>query len=58
MELRFSKSSYSDGPYAACVEAASGVPDRYFRDSKNPGGGVLAFSPASCGAFIKALKSE
>jgi hypothetical protein len=49
------KSSYSGGN---CVEVAK-LPDdsRAVRDSKDPGGPVLAFAPADWRAFTVAIKS-
>ncbi|MDX6743445.1 DUF397 domain-containing protein [Actinocorallia sp. A-T 12471] len=58
MELKFFKSSYSEGAHTDCVEAAFGEQERHFRDSKNPDGGTLSLSPAAYSAFIGALKAE
>lgn len=51
------KSSYSGANGGNCVEVARNLPAVVaVRDSKNPGGPVLAFSPAVWGAFTAALR--
>jgi hypothetical protein len=52
------KSSYSGGNEGGsnCVEAASSGGRLAVRDSKDPGGRELAFSPAQWRAFIAHLK--
>ncbi|MFE9061558.1 DUF397 domain-containing protein [Streptomyces violaceusniger] len=47
----FRKSSYSN-PQLECVEVATNVPGTVaVRDSKDPGGPVLRFTPAAWAAF-------
>jgi hypothetical protein len=51
------KSSYSSGNGGACVEvAAGGTGVVAVRDSKDPDGPALIFSPADWSAFISSLK--
>jgi hypothetical protein len=51
------KSSYSSGNGGACVEVAAGGPGVVaVRDSKDPDGPALIFSPADWSAFITSLK--
>ncbi len=52
------KSSYSGGNGGNCVEVAL-LPDdsRAVRDSKDPGGPVLAFTPDEWRAFTAAIKA-
>ena len=51
------KSSYSSGNGGACVEVAAGGPGVVaVRDSKDPEGPALIFSPADWSAFIAGLK--
>ena len=51
------KSSRSNGQ-ANCVEVARNLPDAVaVRDSKDPGGPVLAFAPAQWRAFAGGVKS-
>ncbi|MFC5664457.1 DUF397 domain-containing protein [Kitasatospora misakiensis] len=51
------KSSYSNNG-GACVEVAANVPDAVpVRDSKDPHGPALAFSPTAFGAFVAAVKA-
>jgi Domain of unknown function (DUF397) len=52
-EWRRSRRSYGGG---ACVEAASGA-RIYVRDSKNPQGAVLRFTPVQWNAFVAGLRS-
>jgi hypothetical protein len=56
---RWEKSSYSNGEGGQCIEfarnfIASGVVP--VRDSKDPEGPALAFSPASWATFVDAVK--
>jgi len=52
------KSSYSGGNGAACVEAAGGISGMIVvRDSKDPDGPILAFTPAEWRAFLAQLKT-
>ncbi|MFF4157676.1 DUF397 domain-containing protein [Streptomyces sp. NPDC001678] len=55
----WTKSSYSAGNEGQCVEfarnlAGSGIVP--VRDSKNPQGSALAFTPAAWAAFTRALR--
>ena len=51
------KSSYSSGNGGACVEVAADGPGVVaVRDSKDPDGPALVFSPADWSAFIASLK--
>jgi hypothetical protein len=54
------KSSYSGGNEGGsnCVEVASSQGRLTVRDSKDPGGGELAVSPAQWRAFIASIKDE
>ena len=46
------KSSYSAGNGGACVEVATSPDSIAVRDSKDPGGPVLVFTPAEWTAFL------
>jgi hypothetical protein len=51
------KSSYSTGNGGACVEVARNLPNIVaVRDSKDPHGPALIFTPADWSAFIAGLK--
>ena len=51
------KSSYSGTNGGNCVEIARNLPGVVaVRDSKDPGGPALAFTPADWGAFTAGLK--
>jgi uncharacterized protein DUF397 len=51
------KSSYSSGNGGNCVEVAAGGPGVVaVRDSKDPDGPALIFSPADWSAFVASLK--
>lgn len=51
------KSSYSNGEGGECVEVAEGASAHVpVRDSKDPLGPVLHFSPAAWSAFLAAVK--
>ncbi|MFF3765083.1 DUF397 domain-containing protein [Streptomyces sp. NPDC001922] len=53
------KSSYSNTNGGDCIEVADGLPGIVpVRDSKNPHGPALVFSPASWTSFIDAVKEE
>ncbi|MCZ4121320.1 DUF397 domain-containing protein [Streptomyces sp. H39-S7] len=53
--FEFVKSSYSSGN-GECVEVATNIPATVaVRDSKDPHGPVLMFSPEAWGAFHSAL---
>ena len=52
------KSSYSGSNGGACVEVADNLPGVVaVRDSKDPGGPVLAFRPDDWQAFTVAIKT-
>ena len=58
IESRWRKSSYSGNGGANCVEVASGRPGVVaVRDSKNPDGPVLSFSPNEWVRFISRLRA-
>lgn len=51
------KSSHSGGNGGQCVEVAGSVPGVVaVRDSKNPDGPILMFSPAAWAAFVDDVK--
>ncbi|MEU4534172.1 DUF397 domain-containing protein [Streptosporangium sp. NPDC023825] len=51
------KSSLSGGSGGNCVEVAGNLPGAVaVRDSKNPAGPVLAFTPGEWSAFLTAVK--
>ncbi|MEU4095058.1 DUF397 domain-containing protein [Streptomyces sp. NPDC026673] len=47
-------SSYSDDQGGNCVEVATTRNAVHVRDSKDPGGPVLSFTPAAWAAFVAA----
>jgi hypothetical protein len=51
------KSSRSNGSNGACVELAHGGAVIGVRDSKNPGGALLAFDQARVAEFLNAAKA-
>lgn len=52
------KSSLSGNGGADCVEVATNLPGiAAVRDSKNPGGVVLSFSPGDWTAFLRRVKA-
>ncbi|MGR3935550.1 DUF397 domain-containing protein [Streptomyces sp. BRA346] len=54
----FHKSSYSNGTQE-CVEVATNVPGAVaIRDSKNPDGPILRFTPAAWADFQSAVARE
>ncbi|GAA2093012.1 hypothetical protein GCM10009759_19140 [Kitasatospora saccharophila] len=53
---RWRKSSYSNGNGGDCVEVDDACPGRV-HDSKDPGGPVLTFAPATWAAFVTATSS-
>jgi Domain of unknown function (DUF397) len=57
-KLAWVKSSYSGGSGGNCVEVAA-LPDggRAVRDSKDPDGPVLVFTPGEWDAFIRGVKN-
>jgi hypothetical protein len=53
------KSSYSGGNGGNCVEVAATLPDAVaVRDSKDPGGPKLVFTPAAWAAFTASLRTR
>ncbi|HEY5833990.1 DUF397 domain-containing protein [Streptomyces sp.] len=50
------KSSYSGGANTECVETAIHTRGVDVRDSKDPEGPVLAFSPAAWASFIREVR--
>ncbi|MEV6977663.1 DUF397 domain-containing protein [Kitasatospora sp. NPDC093806] len=50
------KSSYSNSEGASCIEVDDARPGRV-RDSKDPGGPDLAFSPAAWQDFVIAVRA-
>lgn len=52
------KSSYSDSNGGDCVEWARRQTTVAVRDSKDPGGPALAFSPAAWATFVDAVKTD
>ena len=58
-EVSWRKSSYSGGNGGNCVEVAVLSDDSLaVRDSKDPGGPNLAFSPAEWRTFIASVKKD
>ncbi|MCG0284720.1 DUF397 domain-containing protein [Streptomyces sp. PSAA01] len=54
----FRKSSYSN-PFDECVEVATNVPNTVaIRDSKDPEGRILRFTPAAWADFQRALRAS
>jgi uncharacterized protein DUF397 len=52
------KSSYSGDNGGACIEVARNIPGIVaVRDSKNPQGPALAFTPAAWHKFLAALRT-
>jgi len=55
---KFRKSSLSGGGND-CVEVATNLPDIIaIRDSKNPSGPALTFSPTAWNSFLTGIRSE
>lgn len=53
------KSSYSSGNGGACVEVARNLPDVVaVRDSKNPEGPALVFTPQEWRAFLDGVRAD
>ncbi|GAB2834329.1 hypothetical protein GCM10022221_36480 [Actinocorallia aurea] len=57
-ELKWFKSSRSQGHQTDCVEVAFGEGDRHFRDSKAAEGEVLTVGREVYRAFVAALKAR
>ncbi|MPY64036.1 DUF397 domain-containing protein [Streptomyces spongiae] len=57
-QLRWFKSSYSDGEGGACVEVALPAPRTtiHIRDSKNPSGPQLHITASAWRAFVSAVQ--
>ncbi|WP_442906034.1 DUF397 domain-containing protein [Kitasatospora sp. NBC_00458] len=55
-ETRWRKSSYSGGSGASCVEVDDASPGRV-RDSKDPDGPDLTFTPTAWQAFIDSVRA-
>jgi hypothetical protein len=55
-QASFHNSSYSDGG-EGCVEVAKLSAARLVRDSKDPGGPALAFTPAAWTSFLNQVKA-
>jgi hypothetical protein len=51
--LTWRKSSYSGGEQGQCVEVGETAGAVHVRDSKNPGGSALTFTPAKFAAFTQ-----
>ncbi|MET8698420.1 DUF397 domain-containing protein [Kitasatospora sp. NPDC004723] len=52
------KSSYSGGNGGNCIEVAPGYPHTVpVRDSKDPDGPALTFTPAAWASFLTALRT-
>jgi len=60
MHLNWRKSSYSFIEHCVeiAIEQAPRAPVIRVRDSKNPAGAILAFTPAAWAAFTEDLKTE
>ena len=50
------KSTYSNGSGGNCIEATTRGGHPALRDSKNPGGPALLFSPSQWQTFIQGIK--
>jgi len=55
--LVFSKSSFSGAANANCVEVGFVTAEVMLRDSKDPGGPVLHFTPDEWKAFLAGVKA-
>lgn len=56
--IAWRKSSYSGGTEGTCVEVGAHDQMIAARDSKDPDGGVLLFSPISWLAFVTEIKRD
>ncbi|MBD0672703.1 DUF397 domain-containing protein [Streptomyces sp. CBMA156] len=58
-DLTWRKSSYSGGEGGNCIEVAGGLLDSIpVRDSKDPHGPALAFTPEAWRAFIAGIQAN
>ncbi|GAA4184396.1 DUF397 domain-containing protein [Streptosporangium oxazolinicum] len=58
VEVAWKKSSLSGGSGGNCVEVAGNFPEAVaVRDSKNPAGPALVFTPGEWSAFLTTVKS-
>jgi Domain of unknown function (DUF397) len=57
-ELRWFKSSYSSNEGPDCIEVAASPGAVHVRDSKDPQGPQLAFSPTEWAAFLSYAVTE
>jgi hypothetical protein len=58
LSTRWRKSSYSSSNGGECVEVGVGVPDAVpVRDSKDPHGPALLFTPAAWDSFVTAVRA-
>jgi hypothetical protein len=57
-ELKWFKSSYSDGEGGACVEVAHTAAVILVRDSKNPAAPELRITTSAWTAFVSAVQPE
>lgn len=55
MDRTWIRSSYSSSTKFSCVEVSHEPPATAVRDSKDPDGPVLTFSPAAFGKFLRRL---
>lgn len=58
MAMTWRKSSYSHDNGGDCIEVATTPTTVPVRDSKDPGGPRLAFTPTAWAAFVDAVKRE
>ena len=56
-EMKWRKSSYSGANGGDCVELAHTKGAMFMRDSKNPNGGMLKFTPGTFSALLTDIKS-
>ena len=58
LTVTWTKSSYSGANGGDCVELGLGMPDvAPVRDSKDPSGPALTFTPAAWSAFVTAVRT-
>jgi hypothetical protein len=56
--IEWRKATYSSGNGGNCIEVGTAGRTVAVRDSKDPDGAKLAFTPESWAAFTRALKSK